>query len=175
MYPQVYRNQQLVKGLANYCGRLKGELKRADKDARSRRANLEEINARRTHYAELLSHAEAVLRSLAPGIDLDAIPARVTQLQPYRTTKSELRMEIIRQLKRAPEPMALNELHAKIIQAMGLRFQSQKEKRRHRAVLMDALHALRRSTPPVVEALLPLEFGRFNQPEQRWHLLNLRG
>ena len=79
-------------------------------------------------------------------------------------------------LSRAPpQPLTPNALHARLITSMKLAFEAEDDKARHRAVVMDALHRMRRTTPSVVEALLPLKFGQFNQPEQLWRLRNLRG
>lgn len=175
MYPQIYHNKLLLDGLRRYCARLKGELKRADRDMRARRADRNAIQARRDHYAGVLTHVELTLLSLAPKTDFAAIRPLVTLLEPYLTDKNELRREIIRQLKIATEPLTLNALHARIVASMKLEFETEEDRARHRAVIMDALHRMRRATPSVVEALLPLKFGQFNQPEQLWRLRNLRG
>ena len=77
-YPQVYSNLKVVDGLLAYAARLKGELRRADRELHGRKANCEAIKARRQQYAALLAQVEAVGHSLAPDLDWTEVPPKVT-------------------------------------------------------------------------------------------------
>lgn len=166
-YPQVYSNFKVVDGLLAYAARLKGEVKRADRELKGRKADREAISARREQYVALLAHVEAVGHSLAPDLDWTEVPAKVTA-PPTRTTPGDLGAALIKCLKPQVEPLTVNAIHDLVIDQLGLTFASAKEKRRHRAVVVDALHILRRGTPSVVECTEPCQFGKFDQPEQRW-------
>ena len=173
-YRQVYSNQALVEGLKNYAARLKGELVRADRELKGRCRSPDEVRARRAHYAGLLVHAEALGTSLAPDVDWAAIRPKVTLAQDYRTTRSDLRIELVRLLKVTAAPLSVNEIHEHIIAALKLSFASKKERDRHRAVVVDALHDLRKGPPSLVDCTEQCTFGKFNQPEQRWFFARRR-
>jgi hypothetical protein len=166
-HPQVYFNLKVVDGLLAYAARLKGELKRADRELQGRKADCKAITERRQHYATLLAQVEAVGYSLAPDIHWTDIPPKVTALAS-RTLPGDLGAALIDCLKRQAEPLTVNAIHDIIVDQLGLTFASAKDKRRHRAVVVDALHMLRRGPPSVLECTESCVFGRFDQPEQRW-------
>ena len=93
-YPPVYRNKHLVEGLLVYIARLKGELKRADRDQRNASLDQEAVRRRRAHYARCLESATTTLLSLESDIDIASVRAKVTMQEDYRTTKSDLRIAI---------------------------------------------------------------------------------
>ena len=126
------------------------------------------MRVRRAHYAGLLTHVEALGTSLAPDVDWAAIRPKVTLAQDYRTTRSDLRIELVRLLKVTAAPVSVNEIDEHIIAALKLSFASKKERERHRAVVVDALHDLRKGPPSLVDCTEQCTFGKFNQPEQRW-------
>jgi hypothetical protein len=149
-------------------------LVRADKELRAKGVDRDAVEKRRSYYATLLASVEAVGRSLAPDIDWSAIKSKVALLEDYRTVRGELRIAILRHLKHAPEPLSVNALHEQLIGAMGLVFITKKEQAKHRAILVEALHDLRRGPPALVATTQTGQFGRFHQPEQRWFLKRLR-
>ena len=166
-YPQVYRNLKVVDGLQVWVARLKGELKRADRDAKRPKADKESIAKRRQHYEAILTHVVGAGRAMASDIDWDGIAPKVSAPE-YRTNRSDLRIELIRYLKGQAEPVTLNVIHEAVVAALGLTFTSAKDEKRHRAVVMDALHDLKNGTPSVVETTVACKFGTFLQPEQKW-------
>ena len=174
MYPQVYENQNVVKGLIAYATRLKGELVRADRELSAKGADVEAIQRRRDYYAVTLALVEGVGTSLAPDVEWANLKSKVTLLEEYRTARGELRMEILRQLKASAGPISVNELHKRLINAMNLTFKTKKERTAHRAILVDALHDLRNGPPSLVECTREAVFGVFRQPEQQWFLKRLR-
>jgi len=174
VYPQVYANQKVVQGLTAYAARLKGELARADKQLRARKADREAIQKRRDYYAGLLASVQAVGLSLAPDNDWTSIKPKVTLLDEYRTARGDLRLEILRQLKRAAKLLTVNALHERVITAMKLTFDTKKERAQHRAVVVELLHDLRKGPPALVECAREGKYGSFDQPEQEWRLKKLR-
>jgi hypothetical protein len=87
---------------------------------------------------------------MAPEVDWEGIAPKVSAPE-YRTNRSDLRIELIRVLKVQTGPVTLNVIHQAIIAPLGLTFSSAKEEKRHRAVVMEALHDLKNGTPSVVE------------------------
>ena len=167
VFPQVYSNLKVVDGLLAYAARLKGEMKRADRELTARKADREAISARRQHYATLLAQVEGVGYSLAPDLDWTEVSPKVTA-PPPRTPPGELGAALLGCLKRQTEPQTVNAIHDLVISRLGLTFGSANERAKHRAVVVDALHALRRGPPSVVECTESCEFGKFGQGEQRW-------
>jgi hypothetical protein len=112
--------------------------------------------------------------SLSPDVDWVGIQPKTTLLDEYRTSRGELRIEILRQLKARTEPVTVNVLHDRLIKALRLTFKDKFEQNQHRAVVVDALHDLRNGPPSLVESTEDCVFGVFRQPEQRWRLKQMR-
>lgn len=173
MFPQVYTNMKMVQGLMNYAQRLKGELVRVERDLKNEPMNAKAIHLRRAHYEQLFMAVQVVGLSLDTSLDWNNVKPKVGKLDAYRTERGDLRHHILKTLKSAAGPLTTNEIHGQVIVALKLKL-SKGERRKHRAVLVDALHDLRRGPPVLVEALEECRFGEFSKVEQRWKIRRLR-
>lgn len=173
VFPQVYRNMKVMQGLRVYAARLTGELKRAERDLAAHPRDATAIHQRRAHYEQLLAAVEIVGRSLGDTDDWIDIQPKVTQLEACRTEPGDLRHHILHILKYSPEPLTVNAIHDRLIVALALKL-SKQERRKHRAVVVDALHAMRRGPPALLEAMEKCCYGEFGNVEQRWKLRQLR-
>lgn len=175
MYPQVYSNRKLVQGLLVYASRLKGELVRADRELGAKTAARDAVLERQRYYGELLDAVRAVGVSLAPDENWQEVKPKVTLLEDYRTQPGDLKAEILKQLKQRAEPISVNNLHERIIGTMGLKFSTKSEQKHHRAVVVDALHDMRKGPPSLVDCTQEGRFGHGrSREEQRWFLKQLR-
>jgi len=169
---QLYKNANAAVGLERLYARLKGELKRLDRERAKAVLETERllasISAERASRAGQMEKAGATLLLLEPNITLDSIQPIVTTQRLALIPHGGLRSETLSILREHGSWMTSAEIHETLVARTGIVFPSQELKRKHRQTLREALGVMASLDPPRVEREHDLKPGAFI--EQRWRL-----
>lgn len=169
----LYKNANAVVGLERLYARLKGELKRIDREsanvASEAQRALASLSAERAFRLEQMEKTGATLRLLEPDVALDSIAPVTTRTRTSRLRHGDVRREILAILREHDRWMSAVEIHEMLLTRNGIVFADREQKRMHLQKLREALHALANFDPPRLEREHDLKPGSF-AIVQRWRL-----
>jgi hypothetical protein len=167
--PKPYRNANASAGLRTMVARLKGELKKLDRQRAKLEQELAKVAAQRAQRANDLEHVGQSLLLLQPDIVLADIAPVVPAEPAGHLGYGTLRSEILAVLKEAEDWLTGAQLHEAIVRRKNIVFANLAERQKHLQHLREALHVMANRTPPQVEREHKLTIGG---PTilQRWRL-----